>query len=90
MQETLRQEDPLDKEMATRSSILAWKIPHSLIFCSFYKVMIMVDNQEESIKKENDCYLCMCVLSCLTLCNPMDYSLPGSSAHVTFQARILE
>ena len=61
MQETLRQGDPLDKEMATHSSILAWKIPHSLIFCSFYKVMIMVDNQEESIKKENDCYLCMCV-----------------------------
>ena len=24
------------------------------------------------------------------LCNPMDYSLPGSSVHGTFQARILE
>ena len=28
--------------------------------------------------------------SCLTLCNPMDYSLPGSSIHGIFQARILE
>ena len=28
--------------------------------------------------------------SCLTLCNPMDYSLPGSSVHGIFQARILE
>ena len=28
--------------------------------------------------------------SCLTLCNPMDYSLPGSSVHRLFQARILE
>ena len=28
--------------------------------------------------------------SCLTLCNPMDCSLPGSSAHGTFQARVLE
>ena len=27
---------------------------------------------------------------CLTLCNPMDYSLPGCSAHGILQARILE
>ena len=28
--------------------------------------------------------------SCLTLCNPMDCSLPGSSVHGLFQARVLE
>ena len=28
--------------------------------------------------------------SCLTLSGPMDYSLPGSSIHGIFQARILE
>ena len=28
--------------------------------------------------------------SCLSLCDPMHYSLPGSSAHGIFQARILE
>ena len=28
--------------------------------------------------------------SCLTLCDPMDYSLPGSSVHGILQARILE
>ena len=28
--------------------------------------------------------------SCLTLCNPVDYSLPGSFGHEIFQARILE
>ena len=28
--------------------------------------------------------------SCLTLCNPMYFSLPGSSVHGIFQARILE
>ena len=27
---------------------------------------------------------------CLTLCDPMDFSLPGSSVHGIFQARILE
>ena len=30
------------------------------------------------------------VQSCLTLSNPMDWSLPGSSAHGIFQARVLE
>ena len=28
--------------------------------------------------------------SCLTLCDPVDYSLPGSSVHRILQARILE
>ena len=28
--------------------------------------------------------------SCLTLCNPVDYSPPGSSVHRVLQARILE
>ena len=28
--------------------------------------------------------------SCLTLCDPMDCSLPGFSVHGIFQARILE
>ena len=28
--------------------------------------------------------------SCLTLCDPIDGSPPGSSAHVIFQARVLE
>ena len=38
-------------------------------------------------------YLLMKVLvvqSCLTLCDPMDYSLPGSSVYRMLQARILE
>ena len=32
----------------------------------------------------------LCTQSCLTLYDPMDRSLPGSSIHGTFQARILE
>ena len=28
--------------------------------------------------------------SCLTLCDPMDCGLPGSSVHGIFQARVLE
>ena len=33
---------------------------------------------------------CSVTQSCPTLCNPMDHSLPGSSAHGIFQAKILE
>ena len=38
-------------------------------------------------------FTCKCaklLQSCLTLCNPMDYSLPSSSVHRISQARILE
>ena len=37
--------------------------------------------------------MCMCaksLQSCLTLCNPLDYSLLGFSVHGILQARILE
>ena len=36
------------------------------------------------------CYSCLVTKSCLILCDPMDYSLPGSSIHGISQARILE
>ena len=38
-------------------------------------------------------HVCVCaksLLSCLTLCNPVDCSPPGSSVHRIIQARILE
>ena len=37
--------------------------------------------------------VCVCVLvtqSCLTLCDPMDCNLPGTSVHGILQARTLE
>ena len=39
-----------------------------------------------------DTYCCCCLVakSCLTLCDSMDSSLPGSSVHGISQARILE
>ena len=37
------------------------------------------------------CSVCVLVIQlCLTLCDPVDYSLPGSSVHGILQARILE
>ena len=37
-----------------------------------------------------DMCVCSVAQSCLTLCDPTDCSLPGSSLHGIFQARILE
>ena len=37
-----------------------------------------------------DSVLCLVAQLYPTLCDPMDYSLPGFSVHGTFQARILE
>ena len=36
------------------------------------------------------CWILVCAQSCLTLCDPMDCSLPGSSVCGILQARILE
>ena len=39
------------------------------------------------------CAVCICAKSCqscLTLCDPMDHSLPGSSVHGILQARTLD
>ena len=43
-------------------------------------------------RKNNLMIKCCCLVaqSCLTLCDPMDYSPPGSSVHGISQARILE
>ena len=41
--------------------------------------------QRMKVKSESEV-----VQSCLTLCDPMDCSLPGSSIHGIFQARVLE
>ena len=38
-------------------------------------------------------HICVCMLVaqlCLTLCDPIDYSLPGSSVHRILQARVVE
>ena len=34
--------------------------------------------------------MCLFARLCLTLCDPMDCTLPGSSIHEIFQARVLE
>ena len=42
------------------------------------------------IKEKIRCCCCSVAKSCLTLCNPMNYSPPGFSVHGIFQATILD
>ena len=72
----------------SHSPLRMLQFPPSSLFASISNISIM-----------NTDYLINCVpatacakslQSCLTLCNPMDCSPPGSSVHGIFQARIME
>ena len=67
--------------------------------CNYYRIGKWVDiilEEADPVRwafKNMVSSLTVCVLaaqSCLTLCDPMDYSLPGSSVHEILQATILE
>ena len=53
-----------------------------------FRFMVCIDGLYMHVKLFT--FLHVCVLLCLTLCNPMDYSQPGSYVLGIFQARILE
>ena len=104
MQETwvrsLAWEDPLEKGMATHSSILAWRIPmdRGAWRGTVHGVTKSLDTTEwlntftSKVRKCNfhDVYVCLCSLSRVWLCGPTDCSPPGSSVHGIPQARKLE
>ena len=74
--------------MATHSSVLAWRIPgmglqsqgyhYILVGCHFLLQCMKLKSESEVAQ------------SCPTLSDLMDCSLPGSSIHGIFQARVLE
>ena len=56
---------------------------------------LQITNAGEGVEKREPSHNVACMhakslQSCTTLCDPLDYSLPGSSAHGILQARILE
>ena len=70
---------------------------NNYVKCKYGKHTNSRNSLAEWIFFKNDpstCYLqetlFTCELSRVRLCGPMDYSLPGSSAHHIFQARILK
>ena len=89
----LGQEDRLEKEIPTHSSTLAWKIPWTEKPGGLQS-MIAKSRTRLSKCKEVQCHTSLLrvksLQSCPTLCDPMDCSPPGSSAHVIFQVKILE
>ena len=81
----------LQKEMATHSSVLAWRIPGmgepgGLPSMGSHRV----GHDWSDLAAAAAAVQRLVVQSCLTLCNCMDCSLPGSSVHGVLQARILE
>ena len=100
---SLGQKDPLEKEMATHCSILAWEIPWTEEPSGPWGCI--ESNTAEGLSTHIYVHICIkyvCVYiwilkvkvlgaqSCPTLWNPMDCSSPGSSVHGILQARILE
>ena len=87
MQETpvqsLGQENPLEKGKATHSSILTWKIPWT-------EEPGGLQSMGSQRVRHNWCAPFLSAQSCLTLRNPVDCSLPGSSVQGISQARMLE
>ena len=89
-------EDPLEKEMATHSSILAWRIPWTEEPGGLNNNNYIRDERLKQRPRRNSINRWRKVKesevsqSCLTLCDPMDCSLPDSSVHGIFQARVLE
>ena len=74
--QSLVQEDPLGEEMATRSSILAVKIP-----CT---------EQPGGLQSAAAAAAAKSLQSCLTLCDPIDGRPPGSPLPGILQAITLE
>ena len=59
--------------------------------CRLYKLLLFSPPVSPGVCSRLSMYMCAKLLqSCLTLCNPMDCTLPGSSVHGFLQARILE
>ena len=85
--QSLGWEDPLEKEMATHSSTLAWKIP----WTEEPGRLQSVGSQRVEHDWVTSLTLCAKSLqSCPTICDPADGSPLGSSVHGILQARILE
>ena len=67
---------------------------HSLFFSHgtyhYFKCIKFKELGLDQILKKTKVCCCLATKLCATLCDPMDYSLPGSSVHGSLQARILE
>ena len=65
-----------------------WDYPgkNTGVGCYFLLQGIFPTQESNMLKKKNSCEVAQ---SCPTLCDSVDYSLPGSSIYGIFQARLL-
>ena len=64
---------------------------HNSLMSTCNSTIFLPPKKTEMLASESHVVVCVLVTqSCLTLYNPVDCSLPGSSVHGIFQARILE
>ena len=87
---SLGRENPLEKEMATNSSILAWRIPWTEERGRLQSMGSQRLRHDWATSLSECACVHVCAQSCLTLCDPMNCSLLGSSVQGIFLARILE
>ena len=91
--------------MKIKTKINKWNLIKLKSFCTAKETTHRMKRQPSEwdtmfAKIQFSCPVCVCVCArahmhlvaqlCLTLCNPWDYSPPGSSVHGILQARILE
>ena len=72
---------------------LAYRVIITIFLNSIYMCVSIVYWCSVFAIQQSDSVIYVCaktLQSCLTLCNPMDYSPPGTSVHGILQARILE
>ena len=74
-------------ELLGLSFLLPWLFLHFLAFILKSKIIFHLPCFKFNMKVKSESEVAQ---SCPTLCDPMDGSLPGSSIHGVFQARILE
>ena len=83
------------KKLCTKAEVLYLFVLLILFIYIFIEVKLVYGVVLDSgIQQIDSVYtyvcVCMCVQSCLTLCDPMDCYLPGSSVHGISQKRTLE
>ena len=74
---SLGQEDPLEKDMATHSSIFAWKIPWMEEPGGLQSMGVAESDTTEQLHF----HFSSVIQSCPTLCDPMNCSMSGLPVH---------
>ena len=75
-----RRERWISNRDSSRDIIIRMCVTHS-VWCHTISITLAITQM---------LFLCLVVQLCATLCDPLDYSLPGSSVHGIFQTRMLE